>query len=151
MRRWWRKNTAGRWHRWRGGHAAADQVPGWLGSDLSWKFVCVCVCVCVYVCVCVCVCLCLCVCLCVCVCVCVCIYITIHIYIIIIDVYVINMCTHFRLEQTSTCAGVVSQRPKPSVLWASPGTLDPATLGEGIGYSNWESGAWSGSVPPSLV
>ena len=38
------------------------------------------------------------------------------------------ICTHFRLEQTSTCA-VVSQRPKPSVLWANPGTSDIASLG----------------------
>jgi len=61
------------------------------------------------------------------------------------------MCSHFQLEQTSTCAGVVLQKPKPSVLWASPGMLDPATMGEGIENSKWESGAWSGSVPPSLV
>ena len=35
---------------------------------------------------------------------------------------------------------VVSQWPTPSVLWASPGTSDPAMLWRGIRYSNSESG-----------
>lgn len=34
---------------------------------------------------------------------------------------------------------VVSQGSTPSVLWASPGTLDPAMLWRGIRYSNSES------------
>ena len=36
MRVRWRKNTAGRWHRQRGGHAAADQVPVCWSLDFNW-------------------------------------------------------------------------------------------------------------------
>ena len=119
MRRWWRKNTAGRWHRRRGGHAATDQVPGWLSSDLIWTFVCVCVSVCVYI----------------------------YLFIYLFDYYMYSFSTRANFD----LRGVESRRPKPSVFWASPGMLGPTTLGEGTGYSNWESGAWSGNVPPSLV
>ena len=38
------------------------------------------------------------------------------------------MRSHFRPQQTSIFAGVLF---RPSVLWASPGTSDPATLGDG--------------------
>jgi hypothetical protein len=31
----WQKNTAGRWHRLRGGHVAADQAPAWWSLDFS--------------------------------------------------------------------------------------------------------------------
>ena len=35
MRQWWRKNPAGRLHRRRDGHAAAEHVPMWWGLDFN--------------------------------------------------------------------------------------------------------------------